>query len=204
MLVLQVGQALAGIAAARELRQRAFRRAPALRSPSHFRQHDGVAPVGIEQFQLVAALEQRLVLVLAMDFHQQRTEFRQLRQGRRPAVDPGARAAVGADHASQLAAAAAIRAGLVELVVGEPGARFRAIVQCEFRRKLGALGAVADHRGIGARAGQAQQGVHQQRFAGAVSPETTVRRGSSASSAALTTAKSRKVEVGEHGPGDFA
>ncbi|KAG1478469.1 hypothetical protein G6F53_014272 [Rhizopus delemar] len=53
-----------------------------------------------------------------MDLHQQRGQVGQLCEGDRTAIDPGPRAAVGADHAAQLALIF-----IVQLVVGQPLAR---------------------------------------------------------------------------------
>ena len=121
-----------------------------------------VAAEGVEEGQLAAARQQRLVLVLAVDLHQQRGQRAQLRQRGRAAVDPGARAAVGAQGAPQLAAAA-----IVELLLAQPGQRRGRAVERELGVQLGALGAVADHAAVGAQPGQEAQRVDDQRLAGA-------------------------------------
>jgi hypothetical protein len=121
-----------------------------------------VAAVGVEQGELARLRQQRLVFMLAVDLDQPRCEFAQLRQGRRAAVDPGARAAVGAQRASQLAAGA-----VVEFLLAQPGERFGRLVEVEFGVQFGARGAVADHAAVGAKARQEPERIDQQRLAGA-------------------------------------
>jgi len=94
-----------------------------------------VAAECIEQRQLLRSRQQRLVLVLAMDLHQHFTEFAELREGGRAAVDPRARTAVGADHPAQQAGARIV--GIVEFVVAQPVGGNRRIVEREFGSKLG-------------------------------------------------------------------
>lgn len=132
------------------------------RGPAAGRLADGgalavVAGEGIEQVQLAVACQQGLVLVLAVDFHQPAGQFGQLRQRHAAAVDPGARAAIGADHPAQLALAV-----VVQFVVGQPGLRGRSGGGGELGGQFGAFGAVAHHGTVGAQAGQEAQGVHQQ------------------------------------------
>ncbi|KAG1583915.1 hypothetical protein G6F46_015045 [Rhizopus delemar] len=100
--------------------------------------------------------------MLARDLHQQRGQVGQLCEGDRTAIDPGPRAAVGADHAAQLALIF-----IVQLVVGQPLARGLQLVQRELGGKLGAGRAMADHAAVGAQAGQEAQRVDHQRLAGA-------------------------------------
>ncbi len=108
-----------------------------------------VAGEGIKQGQLAGARQQRLLVVLAMNLDQEAGQLGQLRYRYRAAVDEGAGAAVGADHPSQLALLL-----VVELVVAQPAACRGVVFQTEFGRQLGAAGAVADHAGVGAQAGQ--------------------------------------------------
>ena len=123
-----------------------------------------VRPIGVEQRQLAGARQQRLVLVLAVDLDQQAGQFGQLRQGRRPAVDPGARAAVGADHAAQLAGRRRRRRVRCSRSQARRGGR---VVEGELGDQFGAFGAVADHAAVGA---QARTGSPAHR------PATTCRR----------------------------
>ena len=61
--------------------------------------------IGIERIALGIALEQRLMLVLAVDVHQQIAELAQLLHRHRAAVDEGLRRFVGFDRAPQHALA---------------------------------------------------------------------------------------------------
>jgi len=71
-LVCEQSQARIALAAVAQRRGFARQRAPALRQLAHLRQRHGVSAVGIEQGQLLLALQQRLMLVLAMDLQQMR------------------------------------------------------------------------------------------------------------------------------------
>jgi hypothetical protein len=152
-----------------------------------------MARIGVEQLKLVRALQQRLVLVLAVDLDQQLAQLAQLRQRRRPAVDPGTRAAVGADDAPQLAAAPP--SGPVSSS-SFSASQARAAGLSSSENSADSSARSAPWRTIPA---SARVPVRQSRASTSsdlpapVSPETTVRRGSSASSTPLTTAKSRKV-----------
>lgn len=121
-----------------------------------------VAGIGIQQGQLRRARQQRLLFMLAVDLHQQRGQVAQLCQRHRAAIDPGPRAAVGADHAAQLALVL-----VVQLVVGQPLAGGLQLLQRELGGKLGACGTMADHAAVSAQAGQEAQCVDHQRLAGA-------------------------------------
>lgn len=161
-LVLQKADAVGDIALRGQGIPLIQQRLPALAGLAHLLALGAVAGVGIEQGQLAVAGHQRLVLVLAVDFHQPGGQVGQLRGGHRAAVDPGARAAVGANDPAQLALGI-----VIELVVGQPGQAGVLGRQLEFGRQLGAVGAVADHAAIGAQAGQKAQRIHHQRLAGA-------------------------------------
>jgi len=149
---------------------------------------------GIEQGQLLASIEQRLLLVLAVDFQQACAQRSQLRQGRGPAVDPGAGSAVGADDPPQLAVVA-----LVQVVVAQPGQGGRRIVERETGGELGALGAVPDHAGVGACTGQRQQGIHQQGLAGAGFARDHGQAGPEVELRGVDDGKIADGEVAEHG-----
>ena len=114
----------------------------------------------IEQDQLLAAIEQRLVLVLAVDLEQLGGQRAQLAGRHRASIDPRARAAFAADHATKLAGAV-----LVEVFLDQPVAQVGTRGEVERGRELGAFAAVANHRRIGAATGQKHQRVDQQRFA---------------------------------------
>jgi hypothetical protein len=121
-----------------------------------------IAGVGVEQGQLAGPRQQRLLLVLAVDLDQHRGQLGQLAQRGRAPIDEGARAAVGTDHAAQLALVL-----VVEFVVAQPLPGRGLFIQRELGGQFGAGGAVADHAAVGAQAGQEAQRVHHQRLAGA-------------------------------------
>jgi len=139
------------------------------------------------------------VFVLAVDLDQPAAQLRQLAQGRRPAIDPCPRAAVGPDDAAQLAAVA-----VVELVLAQPVAGGRGVVEPEFGGQFGPFGAEADDAGVGARAGQPHQGVHQQRLAGAGFPRNDGHAGPEGQFRGADDGKILEREMADHGPGDFA
>ena len=98
---------------------------PALGCKLHGGAFGLVAGIGIQQFQLAGPRQQGLLFVLAVDLHQQGSQFGQLGQGHAAAIDPGTRTAIGADHATQLAIL------VVQFVVAQPRQRRRGIVQGE-------------------------------------------------------------------------
>ena len=161
-LVAQPVAAFAGIAACEQGGVFARQFAPARSVPAHLGDRPLVAGVGIEQVALRRPRQQRLLFVLAVDFEQQCGQFRDLRQRRRAAVDPGARTAVGAQRAPQLAFVA-----VVEFLRAQPVERGRGIVERELRGQLRAFGAVADHAAVGALAAEEAERIHQQGLAGA-------------------------------------
>ena len=116
---------------------------------------------GVEQGELVLARQQGLMLVLTMDLDQEAGGFAQHRQRHRTVVEPGARAAVAAHDAAQ-----AQLFLVIQFLLAQPGAGLGQGAQVEFGRHLGAFGAMADHPGIAATAGQQHQGIDQQRLAG--------------------------------------
>ena len=159
-LVTQQFDALRTILATAELAHALASFAPLRGGVVHVAQQVVVVGEGVEQVHLVAARKQRLVFVLAVDFHQQCGQFAELPRVGRAAVDPRARTALAADHAPQLAGAI-----LVEFLALKPFARLRQIGQIELRRQLRTLAAGAHHGAVRARAGQQHQRIHQQRFA---------------------------------------
>ena len=155
-----------------------------------------VAAEGIEQRELAAARHQRLVFVLAVDLDQQPGEFGELRERRRPAVDPGLRAAVGADGAAQLAGVVASSSSSCSR---SQAGRFGRVDEGEHGDQFGALGAVADHAAVGARAGQEAERIDQQRLAGA---GFAGNHGQAGAEIEFGGADDREIldgEVGEHG-----
>ena len=198
-LVLQPGHALAHVAGPGDVGQVAVNGGPALGQLAHAGQQRLVAAEGVQQGQLLAAVEQGLVFVLAVDLHQPAAQFGQLAQGGGAAVDPGARAAVGADDAAQLAAVL-----VVEFVLAQPGQGQGRVVQAELGGQFGPLGAVAHDAGVGAGAGQPHQGVHQQRLACAGFAGNHRHAGAEREFGGADDGKILEGEVGNHGPGDFA
>ncbi len=167
---------------------------PAPREQQHGFDIAGMPAKSIEQLQLPHAVEQRLVFVLAVDLQQMRAQGTQLGQRRRPAIDPRARAAVGAYDTAQLAIAV-----FVEFMFAQPGQGQRRVIQGKSRGQLGPDGAVTDHAGVGAGAGKRQQRVHQQGLAG---PGLTGNHGHAALELQLGEADDGEIadgEVSEHG-----
>lgn len=128
---------------------------------AHRREQRFVLAKGIEQGQLLSAVKQGLVFVLAVDFQQVLGQFRQLRGRGGATVDPGARPAIGAQGAPQLA----VRA-VVQFLETQPGEGRSLGQEAELRCDFGAFRPVSHHAGIGARATQQEQRIHQQGLAG--------------------------------------
>ncbi|MNV03625.1 hypothetical protein D3C71_939020 [compost metagenome] len=159
-LVFQEADAITHIALARQRFGFVDQRLPAGGSLADLAALGLVAGEGIQQRQLRGPRQQGLLFVLAVDLHQGASQFGQLGQGDRAAVDPGTRAAVGADDPAQLALVL-----VVQFVLAQPAPRRGVLRGREFGRELGARGAVADHAAVGAQAGQEAQGVDHQRLA---------------------------------------
>ena len=119
-----------------------------------------MAAVRIEHRELAGSFQQRLVLVLAVDFDQQFGQRLQLCQCRRAAIDPGARVAFAADHTAQLAIGA-----VIELLGFEPSLRGGRIAEGKFRAQFRTLAAMAHDAGVRALPRQQQQGIEQDRLA---------------------------------------
>ena len=123
-------------------------------------QQIGMDAIGIQQGELAGLVEQGLMFVLAVNFEQALAEQLQLCQRGRAAVDPGARGAFAADHPAQLAGVA-----VVEFLGSQPRTRRGRIRERKTGDQFRALAAVPHHAGIGAIAGEQQQGIDQQRLA---------------------------------------
>ena len=161
-LVIEQIDAVGNIARPRQRIALAQQPRPRVGSFAHRRQWRRMAAKGVQQIELAGFRQQRLMLVLTVDFDQQTGQLRQLRHRDRAAIDPGPRAAVRTQRAPQLTGVV-----IVELLFAQPDQRLGAIGQIEFRVQLSARGAVADHAAVGAQAGEKPQCVDQQRFAGA-------------------------------------
>ena len=159
-LVLQPGLALGDVATGKQGFTFLLQRLPPQRLPAHRLQQAGVARMRIQQAGLGGPRQQRLLLVLAVDFDQQGGQFGQLSQPDRAPVDPCAGAAIGPQGAAQQAGA-----GIVKLGLPQPR-RGGALLKRELCLQFGAIGAMADCSGIGARTAQEAKRVHQQRLAG--------------------------------------
>ena len=121
----------------------------------------GRAAVRIEQRALAIALQQQLVIVLAMDVEQHLAQLAQLRGGGRAAVHEGARASGGVDGAAHEACAVAF----VEFLGREPFAHRRQRGDVEIGAHLGALRPGAHHARIGAVAEREREGIDEDRLA---------------------------------------
>jgi hypothetical protein len=192
--VPQQFQAMFAIVAASQFADACAELTPLLGQVSHLRDARFVFGVGVEQVQLMAAFQQRLVFVLAVDFHQQRGQFAHLADGGRAAVDPGARAAFGANHAAQLAGTV-----FVQFLAREPVARFGQVGQIELCRQLRAIAAGAHDAAVGACAGQQHQSVHQQGLAGAGFPADDGQPGTERKIGFFDDGEMADVKGGEHG-----
>ena len=111
---------------------------------------------------LGVAAQQRLVGVLTVDVDQSFGDLAELRLGDRRAVQIGARAAVGIEHAAQQQTVLAI-----DIVFSQPCRGRRRLVEIKLRANLGALAAGAYQAGVGALAEGKRQRVDKNRFAGA-------------------------------------
>ena len=118
--------------------------------------------MAVEEGALRARVEQRLMLVLAVDVDEQTAEKLEVLQRRGLAVDERARAAVGADHAAQRA----LRP-LVEAALPKPVDRRVPRWAVELHADLRALGARAHGARVGAIAEREAERVHEDRLAGA-------------------------------------
>ena len=117
----------------------------------------------IEQLALRGALHQRLIFHLAVDIDERLAKLTQCLHRQCLAVDVGARAAVRADYSPQ-------HYGLIfvlDRLLGEPGARSRVVGNRKRGGDLGAVGAMPNDFSTGATASGEQQGVDQDRLAGA-------------------------------------
>ena len=124
-----------------------------------------MACMRIQQISLRGACEQRLLLVLTMDFHQQCRHVGELRDGGRAAVDPGFGATIGAKHPAQLACGHRRIIGVVEFRFLQPRCCGWRIGQREFGREFGPFRAMPDAAGIGSGPAQEAQRIDQQRLA---------------------------------------
>ena len=105
-------------------------------------------------------IDQRALVMLAVDLDQRRADGFQGLHADRLIVDEGAGAAVGELHAAQ-----DHLAGIFEAVVAEDRRGRMALGHVEHRRHLALLGAVAHEAGIAAAAERQREGIEQDGFA---------------------------------------
>jgi hypothetical protein len=115
----------------------------------------------IEQHPLAIALQEQLVLVLAMDVHQHLAQLAKLRGGGGPAIHEAARARTGIHGAAQDAGAIA----LVQVLRRQPIAHGGELLDVEIRAHLGARRARAHDARIRAPAQGQSERIHEDRFA---------------------------------------
>ena len=121
-----------------------------------------MAAKGVEQVAMGGRVDQRAFVVLAVDLDQRAADVAHQRDAGRLVVDEDAGAAVGGLHAAQDDVAV-----VVERVFGEDGARRMVARHVEDRRHLALGRAMANQRGVAARAERQRQGIKQDGFAGA-------------------------------------
>ena len=120
------------------------------------------ARIGIEQAAMGRRIDQRAGVVLAVDFHQRRTEILQRLHADRLIVDEGAGAAVGKLHAAQDQCLAGLDVAFDEQRAGRMIGG-----QLEHRGDLALLGALAHQRRIASRTERQRERIEQDRLAGA-------------------------------------
>ena len=123
----------------------------------------GLEPaIGVEQAALGRGVEQRLLLVLAVDLDQQVAELAEQPAAHRLVVDEGARAAVGGEHPAQHQIVPGIDA-----VLGQQGRYRRLAGRAEDRADRRLRGTRADQLPIRPAAERQPERVEQDRLAGA-------------------------------------
>ena len=117
---------------------------------------------GIEQAPVGRGIDQRALVMLAVDLDQRRADRFKGLHADRLIVDEGAGAAIGQLHPAQ-----DHLTGIVEPVVAEDGGRRMALRNIEHRGDLALLHAVAHQTRIAAAAERQRKGIEQDGFAGA-------------------------------------
>ena len=175
---------------ARPPRRRGARRPRASRAmPPRPRAASVVKPPNAStSIALLLRRRQRLVRVLAVQVDQHLADRRELRQRRRPAVDPGAAAALRVEHAPQQQRA--VVAG--EALVGEPGARAPGASSTSNAAASSARSAPGRSWRSSKRSPSSSASASSRiDLPAPVSPVSTVKPGSSSRSSASTTTKLR-------------
>jgi len=150
LLVAAVAQPFQGLA----------RLPPALRGQLHLARQVLAAAVLVEQAPVGVGLEQRLVLVLAVNVDQQFAQRLEITLRAGCAIDVAARAALGGDHSAQDAGAFA-----VHVAFGQPGAGVGDVVQVEAGEDVGLVRTDAHHAAVGPVAEGQAEGIEHDRFA---------------------------------------
>jgi hypothetical protein len=119
-----------------------------------------VAAERIEQAAVRGGIDQRALVMLAVDLDQRGAHGLQRLHGDRLVVDEGAGAAVGKLHTAQNHLA-----GIIEAVVGEDSCRRVVLRHVESGRHLPLLGTVAHQRGIATAAERQRKRIEQDGFA---------------------------------------
>ncbi|MNH02020.1 hypothetical protein D3C79_612480 [compost metagenome] len=115
----------------------------------------------VKQAAVGVGLEQRLVLMLAVNVNQQLAERLEVAKRAGRAIDVAAAAAFGGDHPAQDA-----RAVVVQVAFGQPGMRLGDVHQVEGGEDVCLVGAGAHHAAVGPVAQGQAEGVEHDRFAG--------------------------------------
>ena len=115
---------------------------------------------GVEQLPVRRGVDQRALVMLAMDLDQRRADRFQGLHADRLVVDEGAGAAVGELHAAENHLA-----GVVEAVLGQDLCGRMALGDVESGRHLALLRAMADQARIAAAAERQREGIEQDGFA---------------------------------------
>ena len=132
------------------------------RLPQRFQRRDLLLQPGkgVEQLPVRRGIDQRALVMLAVDLDQRRADRLQGLHADRLVVDEGAGAAVGELHAAQ-----DHLAGIVEAVFGEDLCGRMALGDVESGRHLALLRAMADQARIAAAAERQREGIEQDGFA---------------------------------------
>ena len=132
------------------------------RVPQRLQRHDVLfeAGEGVEQPAVGRGIDQRALVMLAVNFDQRGADRLQGLHADRLVVDEGAGAAVGQLHPAQ-----DHLAGIVEAVVAEDRRGRMALRHVEHRGDLALLHAVADEAGVAAAAQRQGEGIEQDGFA---------------------------------------
>ena len=144
-------------------RQRLFALLPFPMQPADRRHLGGQPGVLVEQRALGGFAHQRLVRVLAVDVDQQPAQLLQLGHAGRRAIDVGAGAAAGVDHAP----GDHHTLFRLEILLAQPVGQRVVAGTGEFGRQFGALAAISHHRRLGPAAHQQAERIHQNGFSGA-------------------------------------